>query len=94
MTNEIRELIYRVWGGASDMHAILTKMHYLDSMFPRDKLEPALRYLVRQGITGDRFVDWYGTKCFGSDLEMHRELMRVVETDLMLRPLTFRDLRA
>lgn len=94
MSQKLRSLYLAVWNGVNPVHTITSPLHYLECMFPREKLEPALRYLIRSGITGNQFTDWYFTKCKGSNLEMHRELVRAVDRDRYMRRLTAqKDLR-
>jgi len=94
MQRNVRELYFKIIGNSQQLHDVAIHLHFLDNMCPREKLEPALKYLVRKGITGNNFIEWYRTKCKGSDLEMLRELTRAVERDLRLRHLTVKDILA
>jgi hypothetical protein len=93
MPEKLRKLYLSVWAGVTPVHAITVPMHYLDCMFPREKLEEALKYLLKNGITGPLFIEWYYSTCHASNLEMHRELMRAVEKERHLRKLSVKDLR-
>jgi hypothetical protein len=88
MPQKIRDLYLLIWAGVSPVHDVTSHLHYLDSMFPREKLEEALKYLVGRGITGKNFIEWFNIKCAGSHLGMHRELMRAVERERYQRRLT------
>ena len=92
MSPKLRELYLSVWGGVSPPHGVTARLHYLDTHFPRLKLEAALKWLVRNKLTGQRFVDWIEMECFGSQLEMHRKLLQMVEKERHTRHLTFLDL--
>jgi hypothetical protein len=94
MPPKLRTLYLAVWNGLNPPHAVTTKLHYLDAFFPRTKLEAALKYLIKNQLTGAKFVEWYADTCSGSDLEMHRELMKQVERTRIRRALTAaKDLR-
>lgn len=95
MPQKIRNLYLKIWNGVHPVHSVTAPLHYLECMFPREKIIVALKYLVNTGITGNNFIDWYLTKCKGSNLEMHRELLRAVERDRHTRSLLAgKDLRS
>lgn len=79
MPDKLRSLYLHVLNDAEPIHQITGPLHYLDCMFPREKLEEALKILVRKGITGRNFIEWFHTKCGASGLEMHRQLIKEVE---------------
>ena len=92
MSPKLRSLYLNIWAGLAPPHGVTSRLHYLDTFFPRHKLESALKWLVRNKITGQRFVDWIETDCFGSQLEMHRKLLQIVEKERYMRVLTNKDL--
>lgn len=90
---KIRHLYLAIWAGRRPVHDVTEKLHYLDSFFPRAKLEEALRYLVKNKLVGDSFVQWWMGDCHGSNLEMHRVLIQKVERERRTRALTQKDLK-
>lgn len=81
MPAKLRALYLTIWAGVEPPHGVTTKLYYLDSVFPRSKLEAALKWLVRNKIVGQKFVDWYDNDCMGSSLEMQRKLIQIVERE-------------
>ncbi len=79
MTNRRRELYFRVIDNYPNVHAITFRLHFLDNHFPPNKLDRALAWLVLNGISGTKFLDWFKVECKSSDLEMHRLLVSVVD---------------
>lgn len=94
MHQNLRTLYLKIVGNAKNLHDVTLKLHYLDTMFPRSKLKPALETLIKTGCTGENFIEWFNTTCKRSNLEMHRELIKMVERDRELRRLTGKDLNS
>jgi hypothetical protein len=102
MTEVRRELNLRIVNGETDqiiLHQITRPLYFLDQYFPPKHLNKALIWLIEHGLIGKNFIAWYNAKtplklgkvthaagCCGSDLEMHRILLSVVENDV-LKPL-------
>lgn len=84
---KLKALFLKVWNGHNAFEEITPHLHYLDVFFPRAKIEEALKYLVKNNLTGKRFVEWFMMDCDGSQLEMHRELLKRVEKDREARRL-------
>ena len=76
-----RHLYLKVWAGYFPFDDVGHCLHFIDCHFPEDKLEYALRWLIRNKITGKSFIDWFRDKCGGRNLEMHRELLKGVENE-------------
>jgi hypothetical protein len=74
-----RELFLRVLNDEQDLHPITMRFHYLSDHFPDQKLDIALKWLVSNNLVGRRFVAWFKAVCSGSDLEMARVLLSVVD---------------
>jgi hypothetical protein len=74
-----RKLFLTIWAGHADTHSITTRFHYLDCHFPPAKLDAALSWLVRNRLTGQRFVEFVRHDCHNSNLEMHRKLLEKVD---------------
>lgn len=79
MTPETRFKYLRVVGDHPDRHAIAHRLHYLDCHFPEHKLDAAITWLIRANLTGARFVQWVDGELHGSNLELHRELLKRIE---------------
>lgn len=89
----ITQKCFKIWAGATPITLISIPLEYLIFHFPAEKIEHALSYLIRKGITGKNFIEWYFTTCKSSNLEMQRELLRCVERECEQRKLTAKDLR-
>jgi len=74
-----RELYLRVLNDELDLHPITMRLHYLADHFPDQKLDIALKWLIQNNLIGRRFVMWFKTVCSGSDLEMTRNLLSIVD---------------
>lgn len=89
-----RELMLKIWHGYEPFHAITGRLFYLEAHFPNDRLDDALRYLVRNRLTGKSFIDFVEGDCAGSNLEMHRRLIAASENEKKLRKLfAWKDVR-
>lgn len=82
-----RELFLRIWSGHANVHAIVTRLFYLDVHFPVARLDAALRWLIRNSLTGDRFLQFVDGDCAGSNLELHRKLIAATEKEKKTRPI-------
>lgn len=82
-----RELFLKIWAGYQPYHAVTQRLYYLDSHFPPNKIGFALTRLLRHGLKGRAFVDWFAEACGGSDLEMMRVLMSWAENEKKTRAL-------
>lgn len=60
-------------------HPVAWRLYFLESHFPPHKLDTALRWLISNGLTGAKFLNWFSAECHNSDLEMHRKLLEVVD---------------
>lgn len=75
-----RELYFRIIDDYGvDFHLLAHRLHFLEEHFPLEKLDAALRWLINENFTGVRFVNWFKHSCKGSDLEMHRVLLAVLD---------------
>lgn len=79
MKPEIRKLMLNIIHNYSEFHEVTSCLYFLDTHFPENKLEAALKYLLAMGLKGDKFVQWFKFDCQGSALEMHRKLLTAVE---------------
>lgn len=79
-----RELYFRIINGEPDFHPITLRLHFLNDHFPVDKLDRALKWLVKNNVVGKIFLNWVRTQCNNSDLEMHSKLLAVVDNSQML----------
>lgn len=76
-----RQLYLRILDNYRDFHPITQRFYFLDDHFPPPKLDKALRWLVENNYTGIRFLNWFKQVCSNSDLEMHRNLLMVVNNE-------------
>lgn len=81
-----RELYLRIVNGETPVHPITQRLFFLDDHFPDEKLDRALIWLVGHNYVGKNFLKWFQMECSGSDLEMHRKLLEIVE-NAGLKPL-------
>jgi hypothetical protein len=82
MSPERREMFLRLVDTMRPpAHEVSWRLHFLDNHFPPDKLDRALRWLIKNDLVGKKFVMWFKSECKNSDLEMHRYLLRVVDND-------------
>lgn len=79
MTPRRRELYLKILDNWPEVHEITVRLYFLDDHFPPDKLEKALKWLISNNLTGRRFVSWFNHVCSKSDLELHRNLLAVVD---------------
>ena len=86
LTPKRRKLMLSVLDGYQPFHAVTAQLHYLDNHFPSEKLDAALYWLLKNGIKGKRFVEWFKGDCAGSQLEMHRHLLARLEKTRGLAP--------
>ena len=73
-----RELYFKIIDTFPNIHLVTLRLYFLDSHFPPNKLDDALRWLVNSRIIGYSFVSWWTNVCKSSDLEMHRILLAVL----------------
>ncbi len=76
-----------IWAGVMPVHPVTSPLFYLDTHFPREKLDSALIWLIKNGLVGERFVALIHEQCAGSNLELLRYLLQKVEKTADLRPL-------
>jgi len=77
-----RNLYLRIVNGEPDHQRITQALFFLDDHFPPNKLDSALAWLISNGLVGHIFTGWIAQACSGSHLEMHRELLKVVDNQL------------
>jgi hypothetical protein len=79
MSDKQRQLYFRIIDNRKDIHPIALRLYFLAEYFPPHKLDSALAWLVRNKITGEEFIKWHAVACMGSDLQMHKALLNVVD---------------
>jgi hypothetical protein len=90
MTDKERDFFLRVYDGNENT---LQYLYYLDCILPKPKLLPALSWLVKNKLTGIKFITWIKTECNGSLLEMVRRLTMHIENDKTPRKLFKKDVQ-
>ena len=86
MTDARRQLNLRIHNDEIDpglSTKITTALYFLDQHFPPKHLTKALIWLIENNYIGRRFLAWYDHIAKGSDLEMHRLLLSIVENDVL-----------
>lgn len=77
-----------IWAGFMPPGEITMRLFYLDShIADQTKIDTGLKWLVKNKITGQAFIDWFNVDCKGSQLEMIRVLMSRIEGEKQLRRL-------
>ena len=79
ISTERRNLFLRIVDNYPAVDEIALRLHFLDNHFPPQLLDSALKWLIANRVTGRKFVYWFKEDRMGSDLEVHRFLLRVVE---------------
>lgn len=68
-------------------------LEYVIFHMPENMVLPALRWIVNNGLTGRKFLDFVQGDCHRSGLEMIRYLTMRLERERELRTLTAKDLQ-
>ena len=79
ISTERRALFLRIVDGYPKADEIALRLYFLDNHFPPHLLNAALKWLIANRVTGRKFVYWFKEDRLGSDLEVQRFLLRVVE---------------
>lgn len=91
MSERVRKLILAVWAehGAQDIarNEVLATLHFLVCHVKPYKVEAMLEWLLRNAITGERFIT-FKKECGGSNFNLWQELTRRTE---YARPLTVQE---
>lgn len=74
-------------------HVLTVRLHYLDCHFPEAKIDTALWWLIKNCLTGKRFLSWIESDCAGSNLEMIRQLTAKIEREKQTRKLYTGDMQ-
>lgn len=93
MTNKTRNLMMKIIDNHHDVHPVAMRLYFLFDHFPPNKLDKVLTWLVSNRLTGFSFVSWFNSECKGSDLEMHRFLLSVVDNLSLNRVISGKDFR-
>lgn len=80
MPDYVRALMLKVWNGYQPVVTITNPLYHLYAHFPRESLEKALSWLVRNKKVGFRFVTFY-QECGGTNLNLHKKLLEIVTQD-------------
>ena len=81
MTDRQRQLYFQIIDNKPDIHSIAFRLYFLAEYFPPHKLDKALHWLVSHKIVGNEFLKWHRVVCDGSDLQMHKNLLHIVDND-------------
>lgn len=86
-------LYLQIRNGHSNVSSFAYYLEYLTFHMPEKMLEPALKWLVRNQLTGQKFLDFVQGECARSGLELIRNLTMRLEREKKVRALTARDIR-
>jgi hypothetical protein len=78
MHDNERVLMLKVWNGYQPHQRITNVLYHLYAHFPKDKLEKALRWLVRNGKKDSSFIAFMN-ECGGTPLAVHKKLLHLVD---------------
>lgn len=79
---KIRRLMLKIWNeetGETECLTLTSALHYLDCHFPKEKIAPALDWLIANKIVGKKFLEYLAYECSNSYLELHARLLARVE---------------
>jgi hypothetical protein len=86
-------LFFRIVDGHKRAEFFAYYLEYLVFHMPEKMLIPSLEWLIAQGLTGDRFMDFVYNDCAASGLELIRHLTMRLERDRKTRSLYSADIR-
>lgn len=90
-----RDLYLRIVENKRDnVHPITMRLFFIEDHFPTDKIESALRWLIKNNYTGNSFVSWFSSECQNSDLIMHKKLLEVVNNENITRVIAGKNFKA
>ena len=86
-------LFTQIHAGHRNAHFFSYYLEYLAFHMPVPKIVPALQWLVKNKICGERFIMYVRGECRASGLEFIRNLHMRVEREKKLRELFVKDIR-
>lgn len=84
-------LYHQIKGSHRDAQSFAYWLEYLTFHLPIHLIEPALMWLVKNGITEERFLVFVEGECRKSGLELIRHLTMRLEREKRTRTLTVKD---
>ena len=82
ISEERRRLMLTIWAGHRPMIEVLGRMHWLDAnTFNEERVNQGLRWLIRNKLTGTRFVEFFKNECGASDLNFYTTLISKLEKE-------------
>lgn len=92
--SEVIPLCERIRAGETDrLHDLAYFLEYTALHLPERMIVPALQWLVSNGLTGSRFLEFVDGTCGRSGLELIRHLTMRLEREKSLRRLTVADIQ-
>lgn len=90
-----RDLYLRIVESKKDnVHPITMRLFFIEDHFPTEKVESALKWLIKNNYTGSKFVSWFNSECQGSDLIMHRKLLEIVNNEDVTKVIAGKNFKA
>lgn len=90
---ETTTLFWKVKGDATDLAAVAYYLEYIALHMRVERIVPALTWLIRNQLTGNRFLDFVYNDCAKSGLELIRNLTMRLERESSVRKLFAKDLQ-
>lgn len=86
-------LFEKIWDHYPEAHKILYYLEFLALHMPAIRLRPSLEWLIRNELTGAKFIDFVSAECASSGLELIRQLTKRIEREKNVRKLFSDDVR-
>lgn len=86
-------LFQRIRDNHPNIHYMAYYLEYLTFHLPEAKLLPALEWLVKNRLTGEKFLEFIQGDCRRSGLELIRQLTMRLEREKKTRTLTVKDIQ-
>lgn len=86
-------LFQEIRSNHSRIHDFAYYLEYLAFHMPDRMLVPSLLWLIKNKLTGQKFLDFMAIDCKNSGLELIRYLTMKLEHDRQLRSLTVKDIQ-
>jgi hypothetical protein len=94
LTPETMTMFGRVRGQHPAAQTFAYYLEYMTFHLPNGMLEPALNWLIRNKLTGPRFITFLRNECDDSALELIRQLTMRLEKEKKMRALFAKDVGA
>lgn len=90
---ESTTLFWTIKGDSSDVQASAYYLEYIALHMPIPRIVPALEWLIKNGLTGNKFLHFVQNDCAKSALELIRHLTMRLERETSTRALYAKDMQ-